>query len=141
MRTLYTIGYGNNSSNQLLERLIDAGVTIVYDIRRKGTKTWNFWFAPGANIAGLLARGGIKYVHKPYFANINSDVQEYADWLRAEQMDAVAAFAAEIVASDLTPCLLCSELIPVTSANVALCHRVPLADTIAEVANVAIVHL
>ena len=141
MNVLYTIGYGNNTPDTFMRRLLAAGIRRVYDIRRAGTSAWNYWYRPGVAMAGLLSKDGIEYVPRHEYGS-SGDLEGYEHWLTAaDTYDMVRDFAAEIKRLAVPVCLLCAEKCPVASSGDVLCHRVLLADMLADVGNLRVEHL
>lgn len=137
METICTIGYTKKSLREFIERLQDAGVDCVVDIRLHNTSQLA-GFSKKEDLQFILEDGfGIKYAHVDYFApteEILSDYKTGKSWdvytarysSLIDEREMVRAFLD--LAEDngwRKPCLLCAEDEP------DQCHRRLLAEAIA----------
>jgi uncharacterized protein (DUF488 family) len=141
---LFTIGYQGTTPNDLIDRLRDAGVERVVDVRELPlSRRRGFSKSP---LADALTRAGIRYEHvralgnpKPYRERYRSGdtkggAQAFRRHLHSGSRAALDELA-ESVGSEKT-CLLCFE------ASHQDCHRSQIAGAIAEqLPRVAVVHL
>lgn len=142
--TLFTVGYEGTTPNDLIDRLRDAGVERVVDVRelplsrRRGFSK--------SSLAEALALAGIRYEHVRALGNPKPNRDR---WKAGDSQGGARAFRrhlhngsraaldelAESVPSEQT-CLLCFE------ASHQDCHRSLIAGAIAEqLPRVAVVHL
>jgi uncharacterized protein (DUF488 family) len=141
---VFTIGYETATVDSLVERLIEAGVQRVVDVRelplsrRKGfSKT---------QLSDALSEAGISYTHVRALGNPKANrelykggnVTEGARSYRA-QLRGEASFAVSDLASSLSEhrtCLLCLEESP------ANCHRALIAERLSELhPQITVIHL
>lgn len=141
---LFTIGYEGRTPADLIERLREAGVERVVDVRelplsrRRGFSK--------SQLAAALERSGIRYEHvralgnpKPTRAryksgDVDGGAREYRAHLHNGSYPALADLADSI--ADEKTCLLCVE------ESHDRCHRSVIAGAVAErLPRVAIVHL
>lgn len=141
---LFTIGYQGSTPTDLIDRLRDAGVERVVDVRELPlSRRRGFSKSP---LAEALTRAGIRYEHvralgnpKPYRERYKSGdskggAQAFRRHLHNGSHDALHELA-ESIPSEKT-CLLCFEESHVD------CHRSVIAGAIAErLPRVAVVHL
>ena len=80
-KTIYDAGYGNRSAADFVKLLKDAGITVVLDVRRKGSRSWNGKYNQGVNMEVLLANYDIGYQDESYLANECESLDEYKEWL------------------------------------------------------------
>jgi uncharacterized protein (DUF488 family) len=77
MKTIYTIGFTRKTLQQFIERLREAGVREVIDIRLRNTSQLAGW-SKYPDIAYLLTAGfGIDYEHRTEFAPTAELLDEY----------------------------------------------------------------
>ena len=114
MKTLHTIGYGNDSPGEFLLRLKDSGVNLLIDIRRADIKSWCHKYEPATMRRWLeLTDWDGVYLHHHALGNYYGTLAEYSSWLSTE--DGYVALLG--VVDDITelsrcydvPCLLCAE--------------------------------
>jgi uncharacterized protein (DUF488 family) len=141
---LFTIGYEGRSPAEVIERLRDAGVERVVDVRelplsrRKG-------FSKSV-LATALERAGIAYEHVRALGNpkqnrdrykrgdVDGGAQHYRRHLHNGSQSALVALMESLAGSKT--CLLCFE------ESHEVCHRSVIAGAVAErLPRVAIVHL
>ena len=83
MKTIYTIGFTRKTLQQFIERLREAGVRGVIDIRLRNTSQLAGW-SKYPDVAYLLTVGfGISYEHHPEFAPTGELLDMYRkthDW-------------------------------------------------------------
>lgn len=133
--TIFSCGYGNRAPDEFLKLLKDAGITLVIDVRREGSKSWCGAYRWGCGngfggMANLLGAGGIKYSTHPELANQHSTLAAYQAWL--DTWDGGLASSGlyaliEVLWQDEVVCLVCAEKYPYKDGE-AMCHRVLLAD-------------
>lgn len=72
-RVLYTIGYGGDQPSAFLDRLTEAGIDLVIDVRREGSRARLLSYNPSDDLEEgmpvLLATRGIEYRNASEFAN------------------------------------------------------------------------
>ena len=131
MKKLFTIGYGSNKPSDFIERLKDAGITVVLDVRREHSKSWCGSYKPGLRWMGkLLSDAGIGYGQWSGFGNNFDSLKEYQTWLLDQQrMLDYCASLFDVVWSGDAVCILCSERKAYRGGKVN-CHRVYVADTL-----------
>jgi uncharacterized protein (DUF488 family) len=123
---IMTIGFTQTSAESFFERLINAGVRKVVDVRLHNTSQLA-GFAKAGDLEFLLGRvAGIDYAHEPLLAPTDEMLLDYkkrnGDWQIYEQRF-LALMAERKIESHFTPdtlrntCLLCSEAKP------HYCHR------------------
>lgn len=121
-----TIGFTKTTAEGFFERLLDAGVKKVVDVRLHNTSQLA-GFAKANDLAYLLKRiGGIEYVHQPLLAPTDPMLKAYkkekGDWQTYEGRF-LELMSERRVEARLRPemldgaCLLCSEATP------HHCHR------------------
>jgi uncharacterized protein (DUF488 family) len=141
---LFTVGYEGTTPDDLIDRLRDAGVERVVDVRELPlSRRRGFSKSP---LAEALARAGIRYEHVRALGNPKPNRER---WKSGDSKGGARAFRrhlhngsraaldelAESVPSEKT-CLLCFE------ASHQDCHRSLIAGAIAEqLPRVAVVHL
>lgn len=142
--TLFTIGYEGLTPDQLIQRLHDADVERVVDVRELPlSRRRGFSKTP---LAAALADAGIGYVHVRALGNpkptrtrykagdVAGGAREYRAHLHNGSYPALVDLAGSL--SDERTCLLCVE------ASHADCHRAVIAGAIAErLPRVSVVHL
>lgn len=136
---MYTIGYGGRSAQDLLTLLAGAGVRTVVDVRlRPDRSSMGLWVrakTPDKGIEKVLGDGGIAYRSRPELGNVFRD---YPDWRERYRrlLDAAGHLLIDGLEGAEAPiCLLCAEREP------SDCHRTLIADHLARVKGVEIVHL
>jgi uncharacterized protein (DUF488 family) len=123
---LSTIGFTKTSAERFFERLLNAGVKKVVDVRLHNTSQLA-GFAKADDLAYFLKRiGGIEYVHQPLLAPLDSMLKAYrkesGEWHTYEERFLALMSERQIEnrykreAFDRA-CLLCSEATP------HHCHR------------------
>jgi uncharacterized protein (DUF488 family) len=121
-----TIGFTKTTAKGFFERLLNAGVGKVVDVRLHNTSQLA-GFAKADDLAYLLRKiGGIEYVHQPLLAPTDPMFKAYkkenGDW-RAYEGRFLALMSERQIENRLKPdlfddaCLLCSEATP------DHCHR------------------
>ncbi len=121
-----TIGFTKSNAEQFFERLLNAGVKKVIDVRLHNTSQLA-GFAKADDLAYFLKKiGGIEYVHQSLLAPVDSILKAYkkekGDW-SVYQGQFLNLMADRKIESRLRPemfegaCLLCSEATP------HHCHR------------------
>lgn len=148
METLFTIGYTKKTLQEFIERLKNAGVDCIVDIRLNNTSQLA-GFSKKDDLDFLLNQGfGISYIHLPelapseeilarYKADKNWAVYERDYGELADKRNMVKLFL-DTAAQEgwRRPCLLCAEDIA------DHCHRRVLAEKIqAEVSGLEVKHL
>ena len=96
-KTIYTIGYGNDPPEAFLQRLVDAGIELVVDVRRRGSKARLGCYAPSEytnmGIASLLDEHAIGYKWALSLGNwfrvtksrtLEDSLDAYDAWLQME---------------------------------------------------------
>ena len=137
---LYTAGYGNDAPEKFLARLKAAGVTVVLDVRREGSKSWcgAYRWGCGNGFGGmeqLLRVAKIRYYAWQVFGNHFSELSMYRHWLSEHIFFEVTKMSREIAQNDSEiPCLLCAEGNPFEKDGVTpRCHRVYVADALVKI--------
>jgi uncharacterized protein (DUF488 family) len=121
-----TIGFTKTTAEGFFERLLNAGVKKVVDVRLHNTSQLA-GFAKADDLAYFLKRiGGIEYVHQPLLAPTDPILKAYkkekGDW-RAYEERFLGLMSERRIEQRLKPemlngaCLLCSEATP------HHCHR------------------
>lgn len=145
MKTIYTIGFTKKTLQQFIERLRDASVRAVIDVRLRNTSQLAGW-SKYPDIAYILTVGfGFDYEHHPEFAPTGELLDRYkktGDWTACEadfnrllaercpKSEAVALLEKDGI------CLLCTE------PEADRCYRRLVADYLASFnAEVRIEHL
>ena len=134
MKTIYTIGFTKKTLQQFIERLHDASVRAVIDVRLRNTSQLAGW-SKYPDIAYLLVAGfGLDYEYHPEFAPTDELLDRYkrtGDWAACEadfkcllaercpEREAVALLEKDKI------CLLCTE------PEADRCHRRLVADYLA----------
>jgi uncharacterized protein (DUF488 family) len=124
--TVSTIGFTKTTAEGFFERLLQAGVKKVVDVRLHNTSQLA-GFAKADDLAYFLKKvGGIQYVHQPLLAPTDSMLKAYkkekGDW-RAYEERFLGLMTERQIEKRFTPeafdgaCLLCSEATP------HHCHR------------------
>src|SRR6202161_1130247 len=124
--TVSTIGFTKTTAEEFFERLLNAGVKKVVDVRLHNTSQLA-GFAKAQDLAYFLQMiGNIPYVHEPMLAPTDDILKEYrkekVGWAIYESRF-LALMAERRIEERLTPesldhgCLLCSEATP------HHCHR------------------
>lgn len=134
MKQIMTAGYGNLSPDQFVALLKDAGVTVVVDIRRGGSRSWCSEYKWGGPMKRWLWKEGLYYCTWSKFANNFQTLPEYEDWIATEQ----GRERVRVMVSSITipwqyqsVCLVCSEGTPFEADGVTpRCHRVLVADAL-----------
>jgi uncharacterized protein (DUF488 family) len=134
MSTLYTVGYGNRKPGEFLRLLKDAGITLVIDIRRSGSKSWCGKYHQGESMEAWLHENGLKYSDHPELANSFSTLAAYQAWLETKDggLTSSSLYAIiEVLWQDEVVCLVCAEKYPYRDGK-PMCHRVLLANELLE---------
>ena len=135
-KTIWTCGYGNMATDDFVKKLKDAGVTIVLDVRRKGSKSWNGKYNHGYSTRLTVGRGDINYEELPHLANVYDTLDAYREWLNIRAgKEEIELLAAQIEDDHLddTLCFLCSEGKPYEKDGVTpRCHRVYVAEALVD---------
>ncbi len=147
MEKIFTIGSTHTSLEEFIERLKDAQVDCVVDIRLNNTSQLA-GFAKRDDLDYLLTRGfNIGYVHLLECAPTQDMLDPYRhahDWNRyssdykviMKERDMVRVFTETVKKNGWKrPCLLCAEYKPDT------CHRILLAEAVSEAEGVEVKHL
>jgi uncharacterized protein (DUF488 family) len=124
--TVSTIGFTKTTAKEFFERLLNAGVKKVVDVRLHNTSQLA-GFAKADDLAYFLNKiGGIQYVHQPLLAPTDPMLKAYkkekGDW-RAYEERFLGLMSERQIEKRFTPetfdgaCLLCSEATP------HHCHR------------------
>jgi uncharacterized protein (DUF488 family) len=121
-----TIGFTKTNAKKFFDRLVSAGVKVLYDVRLHNTSQLS-GFAKADDLAFFLDKiGGIKYRHQPLLAPTDTMLKAFkrdkGDWNEYQQkfLDLMAERKIE---DKFNPslfdgaCLLCSEATP------HYCHR------------------
>lgn len=132
-KVLMTAGYGNQKPEDFVERLKDAGVTVVLDVRRKGSKSWNGKYNHGSFASGmamLMRDAGILYGTWPVFGNAFDVLSAYSAWLAKSRSTQILDLSNRIgERPQAVFCLLCAER-DAHKDGVVNCHRVYVADAL-----------
>jgi uncharacterized protein (DUF488 family) len=123
---ILTIGFTKTTAEGFFERLLDAGVKKVVDVRLHNTSQLA-GFAKADDLAYFLKKiGGIEYVHQPLLAPTDPMLKAYkkekGDW-RAYEERFLGLMSERHIEDRFNPemldgaCLLCSEATP------HHCHR------------------
>lgn len=139
-KVLYTIGYGNMKPDDFVAKLKAAGVTVVLDVRRKGSRSWNGKYRRGSCMASLLygyldnESPDIGYGLWGAFGNDFDSLPAYNDWLLSRRSAEISLLAERIVDdSEGRYCLLCAEGDPFENDGMTpRCHRVYVAEALVE---------
>ena len=145
---LYTIGFTKSTAEHFFERLREAGVQVVIDVRLRNTSQLA-GFARMPDIRYFLEKlVGAEYIHDPYLAPTDEILTAYKkkqiDWAEYEERFAdlmIERNADEYLAQNHADakvkkyCLLCSEDTP------EYCHRRLIAERMSRLMNLNIVHL
>jgi uncharacterized protein (DUF488 family) len=124
--TVSTIGFTKTTAERFFQRLLNAGVRKVVDVRLRNTSQLA-GFAKADDLAYFLKKiGGIEYVHQPLLAPIDSLLKTYrnksGEW-RAYEEGFLSLMSERQIENRFEPetfdgaCLLCSEASP------HHCHR------------------
>jgi uncharacterized protein (DUF488 family) len=124
--TVSTIGFTKTTAEGFFERLLNAGVKKVVDVRLHNTSQLA-GFAKADDLAYFLKKvGGIQYVHQPLLAPTDPMLKAYkkekGDWRTYEERF-LGLMTERQIEKHFTPeafdcaCLLCSEATP------HHCHR------------------
>jgi len=130
-KTLYTIGYGNNTPEDFTKRLTDAGIAAVLDVRCRGSKSWSGNYGWGAAMKKLVGKPGVGYYVGAGLGNECESLSTYAIWLE-DHPERLVESARQIGRSSERTCLLCAER-DAYKNGVVNCHRVYIADTLAKI--------
>ena len=145
---LYTIGFTKSTAEHFFERMKEAGVEVVLDVRLKNTSQLA-GFARMPDIQYFLKNlVGAEYIHDPYLAPTDEILTAYKkkqiDWAEYEERFGKLMAQREIDshlagryadAVQRKYCLLCSEDTPKN------CHRRLIAGRMAELLKMEVVHL
>jgi uncharacterized protein (DUF488 family) len=130
---LHTIGYGGRTPDELVRRLVVAGVRTVVDVRLRPDRAHLGCFArartpdkgPVKGIEKLLAGAGIGYRSLPELGNVFLDLPDWRERYAALLARAGDLLTARLAEIETASCLLCAE------KRAAECHRSLLADFLA----------
>jgi uncharacterized protein (DUF488 family) len=137
--TLFTIGYGGRTKDELLKLLRDHGVRTVVDVRlrpdRASMGVWTKAKTPDKGIEQALADAGIGYRSLVELGNV---FLEFEDW--RERYRRLLESAGDLLVGRLTGfaeplCLLCAE------KRATDCHRQQIAEHLARTIGVDVQHL
>jgi len=141
--SVWTIGHGTRTSEELVATLHQAGVETLVDVRRFPGSRRNPQFNQAA-LAEDLERAGIAYLHLPDLGGRRSGVpgedrfaclrvsafRSYAAWMASSEWQQAVSQALRLA----SPCFMCAETLPWR------CHRRLIADWLAS-REVEVVHL
>jgi len=136
--TVYTLGYGGRSKEDILALLRSAGIKAVVDVRLRPDRASMGVYVkaktPSKGIEGWLTRAGVEYFS---LVELGNAFQSVDDW--QERYRQLLACAGDLLTDRLREvpapfCLLCAEQDP------ARCHRHLIADYLAEQGH-RVVHL
>lgn len=134
-KVLFTIGYGNSAPEDFLKRLNDAKITVVMDVRRKGSKSWCKAYHAGNAMGKLIDCAGFWYRQWYFFGNRWDILEVYRGWIsKGRPLEVVKelAFRMNNSMKDDIICILCSER-DAYKDGVVNCHRVYVADALVKV--------
>jgi uncharacterized protein (DUF488 family) len=123
---VFTIGYGGRPPEELAQRLVQAGVRTVVDVRLRPDRASLGAYAraksPDKGIERLLSSHGLRYRSLPELGNL---FLEHEDW--RQLYATLLSRAGELLVMRLAAlegplCLLCAE------RRVADCHRLQIAE-------------
>jgi len=146
VKRVTTIGFGKKSAQRFVELLMEAGVGVVIDTRRRPDSPLS-GYARKRDLPYILRAAGIDYEYRPELAPPDDLLQRYRadkdwnayvnDYDRRVLRTADADEAMRAIDRDIrVPALLCSEPTP------EKCHRRLLADRMDELLGpLEIVHL
>lgn len=134
MNTLFTIGYGNDKPDDFLKRLKDSGIQGIFDVRRKGSRSWCQLYNPGEDILEWLYFGqgcSISYVLCTPLGNYDKDLEEYSRWLLSPEIQPFLSNTAKVIIQEQErpSAILCAEREAYKNGK-ANCHRVYVADAL-----------
>lgn len=128
--TIFDIGYGNRTPDELRKALTDADIDTVFDVRRKNSRARIGCYNPGDQMMKTLRSvySILAYKLFPEFGNYASSLSEFSLAGKEEFIESVGCWIAHnnIVA----PCFLCCELHAYKGDKVN-CHRVYVAGAVA----------
>jgi len=121
-----TIGFTKTNAKGFFDRLVSAGVKVLYDVRLHNTSQLS-GFAKADDLAFFLDKiGGIKYQHQPLLAPTDNMLKTFkrdkGDW-NVYQEKFLSLMCERKIEERFTPsqfegvCMLCSEATP------HQCHR------------------
>jgi len=123
-RTLFTIGYGNMLPEKFVAKLKENGITMVADVRRLASKSWNSRYRAGSiGMGTLLYEADIEYSHWHEFGN-ECGIDKYLAWLREPKPDEVLQELTFFIEDSIPSvwCLICCEKDVYKDGKVN-CHR------------------
>jgi uncharacterized protein (DUF488 family) len=141
---IYTIGYEGSSIDSFLNVLLQKGIARLIDVRSNPiSRKWGF---AKSTLSGLCEKTGIEYIHirelgissdrregleskKDYKILLDEYEKKYLPSLQRKVLDALSLI------STAPSALVCVE------ADVHICHRGRLANKIAEMSQLPVVHL
>ncbi len=139
---LFTIGYGGRRPAELVERLRDAGVRTVVDVRLRPDRAAMGAFqrarSPDKGIKALLRPAEIQYVSCVELGNVFMDEAAFPDWRRryADLLRCSGELLVGRLANLEAPlCLLCCE------KDVEDCHRKQIAEYLSTTRGCEVGHL
>lgn len=144
--TIYTVGYQGRSFEEFVDKLQEASIDILVDIRASGESTYKPQFSADY-LSNQLPQHGIEYRHEPElgvhrvvrspYKDNSISHQCFADWydwwLNQESDIEIEKLADDLVSTGV-PALMCIERYaePKGDQNI-YCHRHHLADKISSV--------
>lgn len=142
-KTIWTIGYGNLAPDDFVKKLKEAEVTLVFDVRRFGTKGRLRCYDMDTDVAvsrhkgigDLLYKARIVYSCIGWkLANNYETLEEYKGWLTCQRAQSEIEELADAVgwwSSKHDIALLCAEGDPFEKDGVTpRCHRVYVAEAL-----------
>ena len=130
MRIINTAGYGNEPPTKFQQKLADAEVDAVFDVRRKGSHARIIQYNPGERMCKTLWRDSLfAYRLMPRLGNYAASLSQYSLDGKEDIIEAIAKWMIHFNIYD--PCFLCCELHAYVDGEVN-CHRVYVAEAVAK---------
>lgn len=131
MNYIHDAGYGNRTPDEFRKLLVDAGVDVVFDVRRDKSHARIGSYNPGQQMAKTLCGNQILvYKRVPQLGNYASSLSEYSLNGKTDYILQIAEFL--IHWNFYSPCFICCERNAYKNNGKANCHRVHVADAVAE---------
>ena len=129
---MYSIGYGGKTPEEFIQRLKEASISMVIDVRWLPYCGWQPTFSKN-NIDNLLKDNGIEYRHEKILGNRSKDIKKFR--LGQGVMGKLNDLYKMAKNTGWNITLLCAE------KNYKNCHRKAFAKWLEQECNVEMVHL
>lgn len=145
--TVFTVGHGTRSLEELIEMLSEVRVNVLLDVRTVPKSRTNPQFNKVGSMPALLAEAGITYQHEKRLGGFRKPVKDsfntawrastfrgFADYMQTEDFQRALDMLVNL-AHENTVAIMCAELHP------RMCHRSLISDALLAIKQVQVQHL